>query len=74
MTHFGQQLTLAVFVLPSLISIFFFFFLRSLNLRFSGSILLVGQCQVLKRLKKRFSAFRLLIVCCLCLIIPLLIG
>lgn len=72
MTHFGQQLTLAVFVLPSLISIFFF--LRSLNLRFSGSILLVGQCQVLKRLKKRFSAFRLLIVCCLCLIIPLLIG
>lgn len=73
MTHFGQQLTLAVFVLPSLISIFFFF-LRSLNLRFSGSILLVGQCQVLKRLKKKFSAFRLLIVCCLCLIIPLLIG
>lgn len=52
LTYFGQQLILAVFVL------FFFFFLRSL--RFFGSILLVGHYEVLKRLKKRFSALNYL--------------
>lgn len=49
MTHFGQQFTLAVFVPPcptSLVSFFFFFSLRSLGLRFSGSFLLVGHCLI----------------------------
>lgn len=50
LTYFGQQLTLAVFVL--------FFFLK--HLRFFGSILLVGHYEVLKRLKKRFSALNYL--------------
>lgn len=48
-TYFGQQLTLAVFVLPSLSSLFW----RCLGLRFSGPILLVGHYKILKRLKKR---------------------
>lgn len=48
-TYFGQQLTLAVFVPPSLSSLLW----RSLGLRFSGPLLLVGHYEVFRRLKKK---------------------
>ena len=66
-TYFGQQLTLAVFVPPSLSSLLW----RSLGLRFSGPLLLVGHYEVFRRLKKKKIFYcQLFIVGCLCLIIP----